>query len=174
MRILPVLLALLAMFAAAGAVFEFRQALSLWHTDRAFALTVLAVMLVVAGVRLRLCTGSHVSPARFTVRSAVSTFLIFVASLLTVRIGCGTLFETVELCNQEYLHWLPENQPKVFPVSTGLAIAIFAAVGTLSLAVGLFMFWFLFFRRFVVPAVGSNTESLNSDSNPYTAPQQSG
>ena len=85
--------------------------------------------------------------------------------------GCLSLFETLELCNQEYLHWFPKNNPKQFPVSISLAITLMALVGAFFLTIGLFLFWFLFFRRSDSRGVDSQVQSQRSDSNPYRAPQ---
>lgn len=144
MRLLPFLLALLAVVAVAGAVSEFRHALTIWHIDRSVAFTVLAATLTVASIRTELYTRSHAQHAQFPARSAVTVVLCFAASLIAIWAGCGTLFETLELCNQEYLHWLPQNQPlSLFQFATGLAIAASATIGIVFLAIGFFLFWFL-------------------------------
>jgi hypothetical protein len=181
MRLLPFLLALLAVVAVAGAVSEFRHALTIWHIDRSVAFTVLAATLTVASIRTELYTRSHASTSQFPARSAVTVVLCFAASLIAIWAGCGTLFETLELCNQEYLHWLPQNQPKLFPIATGLAIAASATIGIVFLAIGFFLFWFLFFRRSKTASVGIQPQRLGLDSNPnvsldpnpYAPPRQS-
>ena len=150
MRLLPFFLALLAACTVAGAVTEFQQARTFWHIGSSIAFTAIAVTLVVACMRTVHYTRRPSLIPQFTARSAVKAFFIFSASLIAIWAGCGTLFETLELCNQEYLHWFPQNQPKMFPVSTGLAIAAFTIIGTFFLAIGLFLFWFLFASKWSV------------------------
>jgi hypothetical protein len=181
MRLLPFFLALLAACAMAGAVAEFQQALTFWHIGSSIASAAIAVTLVVATIRTTHYARSRSLTPPVTARSAVKAFFIFAASLIGIWAGCGTLFETLELCNQEYLHWFPQNQPKMFPVSTGLAIGAFTIIGTFFLAIGLFLFWFLFFRRSKTASesiqlkdfsVGAKPD-VGLDPNPYAAPHQS-
>lgn len=171
MRSVSFLLGLLALYAVSASVFAFRQTPALLKADRSFAFAVLAATLVVASIRTVRYHNS-VTWKQITPRSAITSVLILAASIVGIWAGSGMQFETFVLFNQAYLQWIPDPIPRQFPVSIGLAIVLSAAVSMLFWGIGVFLFWFLFFRRPVARGVDSDAQKLSSDSNPYRAPQQ--
>jgi hypothetical protein len=76
--------------------------------------------------------------------------------MIAIWSGSLSLFDAFLLCNQEFLHWIPTTEHRSFPsIPTSSMIAEFAVVGTISSAIGVFLFWFLFFQSVSPPPAES-------------------
>ena len=168
---IPTLLGLFAAAAFLAAIQTFRQSNLLWNAELPFALTVQALTLAVASVRTHFHITKSASPVTITARSAVRALVMFGISMIAIWSGSLSLFDAFSLCNQEYLHWIPNSSHRSFSVPTSSMIAEYAVVGTVSLTIGVFLFWFLFFSSRSATPVELHTATSTSDSNPYRAPQ---
>lgn len=172
MKAIPPLLGLFAAAALFGAIQTSRRSTGLWNVELPIALGLQALTLAVASVRCHFQIKKKIPPASITIRSACTSLVVFAISMVAIWGGSLSLFDAFRLCNQEFLHWIPTSEYRSFSVPTNSMIIEYTVLGTISSAIGMFLFWYLFFRVPSQSSSESQSPVAHAGLNPYSPPNQ--